>query len=431
MTLSTLASLASLASSSRPGCHSQTSQGQRQRTENPDISCQVTINPKCRIRLFCFFLRSCPASCPKEEWWHCSQRHRTRDRRVHPMVELKVIPRCKHPTAISEQDLGDRLNASGVDQVDRVESLAVARPNCTVSSRAGVKVSERIASWHGLQHSDILATPVSEEVRHAETFLVQPLQWQDAIVASNRKVVHGDDLLYRFFQSALIDENAAFAAIPQLLLATMGIWLPLDVYAQWPVVLPWVVRDPSCRGRKSAGLPDQWSSPNKIGLLRDDNSMIKSFPRALPVASPGRAHLHGARMGTEFVAAHVWRTPIETEVLASRLPQLNSFVPNLVWLPGQIAKLTDREGSVVQETLQAMSWAIYRTAHVDSHLRDIVEEAWNLLPRPSREISDIDSADLNWFVSTPCSSQRAGSDWTRYWPRCGNWRAVCRFRARS
>lgn len=220
-------------------------------------------------------------------------------------------------------------------------------------------------------------------------------------MASNRKVVHGDDLLYRFFQSALIDENAAFAAVPQLLLATMGIWLPLDVYAQWPVVLPWVVRDPSCRGRKSAGLPDQWSSPNKIGLLRDDNSMIKSFPRALPVASPGRAHLHGARMGTEFVAAHVWRTPIETEVLASRLPQLNSFVPNLVWLPGQIAKLTDREGSVVQETLQAMSWAIYRTAHVDSHLRDIVEEAWNLLPRPSREISDIDSADLNWFVSTP------------------------------
>jgi hypothetical protein len=36
-----------------------------------------------------------------------------------------------------------------------------------------------------------------------------------------------------------------------------------------------------------------------------------------------------------------------------------SFLPNLVWLPSQLAKLSDREGSFVQ-TLAAVSRRIYR-----------------------------------------------------------------------
>ncbi len=106
-------------------------------------------------------------------------------------------------------------------------------------------------------------------------------------------------------------------------------------------------------------------------------------------------------MGTEFVAAHVWRTVHGTDTLASRIPTLNSFVPNLVWLPGQIAKLTDREGGVVQQTLQALAWVVYRDAPVSPHLKELVEGCWAQLPQSPRRIEPVDSGNLNWFVSSP------------------------------
>ena len=211
-----------------------------------------------------------------------------------------------------------------------------------------------------------------------------------------KRIIHGDDLLYRFFQDALRSNPELFAAVPQLLITTMGLFLPLDVYKRWPVLLPWVVRDPRCRGNPRKGIPDEWSSPNKDGFLRDDNSLIKGLPRALTVRGPKGSHIHGARMGSEFVASHVWRV-VKHDELASRVPLLNSFVPNLVWLPGQVAKLTDREGGIVQQTLQAMAYEIYRRAPVSPHLQEIVEEAWALLPEPTLKPQPFRLEDLNWF----------------------------------
>lgn len=214
------------------------------------------------------------------------------------------------------------------------------------------------------------------------------------------RVVHGDDLLYRFFSNLLADDGNAFGDIPQMLLETMAVWLPPETYARWPLLLPWVVRDPSCRGRPRKGVPDQWGSPDERGYLRDDNSLIKNLPRALSIVGPPRSGLSGARIGTEFVAAHVWRRVKGSNVLASRWPQLNSFVPNLVWLPGQIAKLTDREGSGVQETLQAMSWQIYRNVPVERRFSELVQDAWALLPIPRRTIRTLEPDHLNWFQPT-------------------------------
>jgi hypothetical protein len=213
------------------------------------------------------------------------------------------------------------------------------------------------------------------------------------------RIIHGDDLLYRFFQEALRSNPQLFSAVPQLLIVTMALWLPLDAYERWPVLLPWVVRDPICRGNPRRGVPDQWSSPNELGFLRDDNSLIKTVPRALRVRGPKGSHLHGARMGSEFVAAHVWRV-VSNDRLASRIPLLNSFVPNLVWLPGQVAKLTDREGGVVQQTLQAMSYEIYRRAPVAPHLLDVVEQGWALIPPPAVTPQAFRLEDLNWFETT-------------------------------
>lgn len=216
---------------------------------------------------------------------------------------------------------------------------------------------------------------------------------------ASQRIVNGDDLLYRFFNELLLDDSELAGRLPVQMLSSMGIWLPLDVYYEWPVMLPWVVRDASCRGSRRHGLPDEWGAPDDRGFLRDDNSLVKSLPRSLSVSTPAGRHLRGARMGNEFVASHIWRI-VKHEDLASRHPLLNSFVPNLIWLPKQVSKLSDREGGPVQAALQSMSWAIYRHAPVAPHLTEVVEEAWSLLPEPELSI-DFDEAELNWFESTP------------------------------
>lgn len=61
-------------------------------------------------------------------------------------------------------------------------------------------------------------------------------------------------------------------------------------------------------------------------------------------------------------------------------PRAYSFVPNLVWLPSQVAALTDREASFVQSYTQAISIKIYRHVPVHSSTQASVDEAWSLLP---------------------------------------------------
>ena len=214
------------------------------------------------------------------------------------------------------------------------------------------------------------------------------------------RVVHGDDLLYRFFLDAVEGDPERYRQLPQQLLTAVGVWMPLMLYAEWPVLLPWVVRDASCRGNPGKGIPDAWSSPNKDGYLRDDNSLVKALPRSLGVVGPKASRIRGRRLGTEFVACHVWRI-VHHDDLASRIPRLNSFIPNLVWLPAQVAKLTDREGGVFQLALQAMAWEIYRSAPVSGLLRERVEESWKLIPEPTLVLEPISLTDLNWFDSTP------------------------------
>jgi len=216
-------------------------------------------------------------------------------------------------------------------------------------------------------------------------------------MAGKAKLVHGDDLIYRFLRDLLTDEEGEYGAVPRALLAATGVWFPLPVYRTQPVLAPYLVRDPTCRGGQ--GKPDEWGSPDSAGFLRDDNSLIKGLPRSLAISAPSQKHLNGRRMATEFVAAHVWRQCSDSGPLASRRPLLNSFVPNLVWLPSQIAKLTDVEGSVVQRTLQRMSWALYRPERVDAGLEAVVDEAWSLLPEPV-EASEQQFDQWNYFVPT-------------------------------
>lgn len=214
------------------------------------------------------------------------------------------------------------------------------------------------------------------------------------------RLIHGDDLLYRFFIQLSESEPELFAVVPQMFIESMAIWLPLEVYQHSPVLLPWVLRDTKCRGNAKKGLPDEWASPNKDGYLRDDNSLVKSLPRSLNIRGPKGSRLDGRRMGTEFVASHIWRK-IDSGEYANRVPILNTFVPNLVWLPSQIAKLSDHDGGIVQHTLKAMSRHIYRGVGVAEHLQEVVDEAWSKLPPPEPQLElEVNLDALNWFVST-------------------------------
>jgi hypothetical protein len=182
------------------------------------------------------------------------------------------------------------------------------------------------------------------------------------------------------------------------LIVSLGIWMSPRVYQRMPLLVPFAVRDPSCRGNPAKGLPDEWGAPNSDALFRDDNSLVKNIPKSIEIVTQKNAYYARGRIGNGFVAAHVWRQ-LGPASLASRERLTYSFVPNLVWLPTQVSKLSDREGSFVQTYLQAISVKIYRTLPVVEPLKPIVEQAWNRLPVPSGipEQGLPDAASLNFF----------------------------------
>jgi len=194
--------------------------------------------------------------------------------------------------------------------------------------------------------------------------------------------IDGNHVLYHFLQKGLLQEDVwLFQMLTARLVASLGIWFPLRTYSVMPLLTPYAVRDKTCRKDVKTGRPEAWGSPNSQGYFRDDNTLIKGIPSALPIESRFSEY-NGARMGKGFVASHVWRK-LTDGGSASQHPLTNSFIPNLVWLPTQVAKLSDREGSFVQTYLQAISKKIYRPVPVSAHQQNVVSEAWDLLPDPS------------------------------------------------
>ncbi|MFI7466885.1 hypothetical protein [Nonomuraea sp. NPDC049646] len=210
-------------------------------------------------------------------------------------------------------------------------------------------------------------------------------------------VVRGDDLLDHVLRTNFPGHDLLSAPV-QPLLEKVSLWLPLEVYREWPIMLPWALRDLGCRGNKR-DRPDIWSSPAPTGHFLDDNTMVKGLVRTVSVRSPDRC-INGKRLRGGFVAAHIWRV-VRHHQLASRIPALYTFVPNLVWLPGDVAKLTDREGSVYQRTLQAMSSLIYQDAPVRPSLKGIVKASWDMLPVSDLPVTAPLPEELSWFNPGP------------------------------
>jgi hypothetical protein len=216
---------------------------------------------------------------------------------------------------------------------------------------------------------------------------------------SAAKPIDANRVFYHYLQKELLESDVwLFQMLVSRLVVALGVWLHPDVYSTLPVSVPYAVRDPSSRGNKSLGLPDVWGAPDEAGYFRDDNSLVKGLPRSLTIDSASGL-FKGRRIGQGFVAAHVWRV-LNSGEFAARNPLTYSFTPNIVWLPSEVAALTDREGSFVQTYTQALSMKIYRHRALASPLADVANRAWALLPVPigvpEQGLPDVTA--LNFFL---------------------------------
>lgn len=132
----------------------------------------------------------------------------------------------------------------------------------------------------------------------------------------------------------------------------------------------------------------------------DDNSLVKNLIKSVPVASQ-YAHLDGHRAGTGFVASHVWQITADG-YRSARNPLTYSFVPNVLWLPTDVSRLSDRAG-FAPAFLQALAHRIYREEPVHPSMKKTVDDAWSLLPNnesvPPQGLPVVE--DLNYFVPSP------------------------------
>lgn len=216
-----------------------------------------------------------------------------------------------------------------------------------------------------------------------------------------KHLVSGEDILYRALQEILSHNDQS--AISKIL--KYAVFLEPRAAELFPVLRPGVVRDVRKKLHDDKyGRGDDWGRADSRGLVRDDNSLLKSITKSLRIVSPV-PFLDGKRLGNGWVASHIWRRTRTLEA-ANKHPWLNSFVPNLVWLPKQVAKLSDREGGHIQNALKLSSIALYRgIKYEDPEKQAVVDACWDELQEPagvSLEISNETQFELHqsWITRT-------------------------------
>lgn len=215
------------------------------------------------------------------------------------------------------------------------------------------------------------------------------------MTVTKKNKVNGENILYHYIQKNLLNSEGISDFQKQLIkhfIIDLGIWIPIKLYKVNPVLLPFVIRDSSCRNKNPLTGKDEWGMANENGFLMDDNSLLKGIFNSCSIVSSQISQYNNYYLGKGFVASHIWRKINKTDKLATTLPITNSFIPNLVWLPKQISKLTDRENSYAQNLLQTLSYKIYRDINRDNYTNEI----WAYLPNPEIDVS-IDKLKLNFF----------------------------------
>ena len=195
-------------------------------------------------------------------------------------------------------------------------------------------------------------------------------------------------------QVMAFDERNRHAA--RKLLLTNGVWFSKHVYSEFPVLLPWVVRD---NGVKKT--PQQGTAAPETGFERQDNSPVGGMKYNLPVFWATKPKVFKKKpLGKDWWQCHVW-DGAATEALT------NSFVANLVWLPEPIGRLTDvKPGdptpTIFQEEAKRIAWSLYRHLSVPAALEEVVGDLWASLGEPPEYgLSRADLDLVNYFHVTP------------------------------
>lgn len=208
--------------------------------------------------------------------------------------------------------------------------------------------------------------------------------------------------LYRYLSEGMRSQAADdFTQLTIDLIQQLGIWWSPEVYVTLPVMVPWCIRDRTCRYDQG---PESWGAPRSDGYLRDDNSIIKKLPLSLRISGPGQSLYRGQKPWRGFTACHIWRD-LPDGTFAGANPWLYSFVPNLIWLPTWLAPLTDRQGGEVQAILKRTSIAFFRDLEVPEPLSAYTEEAWSKLPPPDPGIA-LATEGLQKFEPVPAFFSR-------------------------
>lgn len=180
------------------------------------------------------------------------------------------------------------------------------------------------------------------------------------------------------------------------LLLTNGVWFSQHVYSNFPVLLPWVVRDSGVKKK-----PEQGTAAPATGFERQDNSPVGGMKKNLPVFwATHPAVFKKKPLGKGWWQCHVWNGAA-TEALT------NTFVANLVWLPEPIGQLTDVKPNdptltIFQEEAKRIAWSLYRHLPVPAALENVVEDLWASLGKPPPDgLTREDLELVNYFHVTP------------------------------
>jgi hypothetical protein len=182
-------------------------------------------------------------------------------------------------------------------------------------------------------------------------------------------------------KAELLEHSREFQDVVSVAIARLGIWIDPEIYRVRSHLVPFAVRDAYSRSKASKDGSETWGAPDARGFFRDDNTLIKNWVKSLTISSPQ------------------YGKPLHAD------PLLNSFVPNLVWLPSDLARLSDRVGSYTQRLLQVMARRIYGNVAFKGRIREYVEQSWQRLPPPENP-PVVSTETVSYFAHEPFAIRR-------------------------
>lgn len=213
---------------------------------------------------------------------------------------------------------------------------------------------------------------------HLKNFTIENSEFNQLLIKNgiNAKNYFSSDNKRSFKEFLNIIEKNQYIQIIQKyiidLVQNCSIWLSPQFFQNIPIFLPFSVRErTSWQHRRTNLNGDNWGSANNKGYVIDDNSDIKDIIRNAEIIN--NTFSANLKPSTGFIACHIWPKTTSN-------PRLYSFVPNIVWLPRPIAKLSDDQTSYLSQILKIISTELYKEIKIYKYeLKQIINDSWSLL----------------------------------------------------